>query len=227
MTRQNAGCVPTKEREEDRIPIWDTIARAVTDPLRSARVLHIGCAHGGLLRHLYDCYHIREGYGYDISLDSIETAEQERKNRPLHYAVSQSIPQGWEAFDLAFSYEVLYLQHDLVAHAQTIRESLRPGGSYYAVMEAHQENPLAELSHAALSRGREMPPIYSLDDVAAACESAGFEVAARQLDVGFVSHSTHTFPSYFQAIEHYSRHKMLFRLHCPVEHDQKQEFLKK
>lgn len=200
---------------QDQVFIWDAMVRSVESKLESARVLDVGCHQGGFLRRLCDREQIGQGWGFDMAIDAIETAEALTEDRPLVFAVAERVPEGWDDFDLAFSHEVLYLLHDLPMHSHEMYCTLRPGGTYYAVIGAHRDNPLTELWHAALAKGREMPPIYSLDDIASAFDDAGFQVSAKILDVGFVPYAAHAFPSFFDGLQYFAHHKVLFRFRRP------------
>ncbi len=202
--------------QDDHVFIWDAMCEAAGPLLENAIVLDIGCNQGGFLRRMVDRWDIGRGYGFDIAEAAVAEASRLADDRPLTYTVSEGVPRDWIDFDLAFSHEVLYLLHDLPLHAHEIFAALRPGGAYFAAMGTHADNPLMELWHAALATGRDMPPIYTLDDVAVAFEAAGFGVSARILDVGFVPYRNHDFPSYFAGIEYFTRHKILFRFGKPA-----------
>lgn len=211
------GVEADRRMQVDHTFIWDAIVRDVDTGLENTRVLDIGCNQGGFLRRLADRERIGQGYGFDVAIDAIEEAESFVAGRPLHFAVAERVPQSWRNFDVAFSHEVLYLLHDIPMHAHEVFEALRPGGTYFAVLGAHADNPLTELWHAALAKGREMPPVYSLDDVASAFDDAGFEVSARPLEVGFVPYPAHVFPSFYDALLYFANHKIIFKFQRPFE----------
>jgi hypothetical protein len=64
-------------------------------------------------------------------------------------AVGDTVPTGWDGFEVALSHEVLYLLHDLDARATAIHHSLPPGGTYFAVMGVHAGSPGVADWHAS------------------------------------------------------------------------------
>ena len=91
---------------------------------------------------LYDSCSIGEGFGYDPAAGAIADARRLGGGRPLQFLAAETIPVGWDDFDVAFSHEVLYLIPDLATHAEAVYGALVPGGSYYAVMGVHAGSPL-------------------------------------------------------------------------------------
>jgi len=85
--------------------------------------------------------------------------------------VGESVPTGWNGFDVAFSHEVLYLLHDLTSHAAAIHRALAPGGVYYAVMGEHVDAPTMFNWHAENAERLHLPPLCALDDVIASALS--------------------------------------------------------
>ncbi|MDT8267749.1 methyltransferase domain-containing protein, partial [Roseomonas sp. DSM 102946] len=80
--------------------------------------------------------------GVDIAEDSIAAAQALKGLAPLDFAVAADLSPWRGSFDIAFSYEVVYLLPDLAAHAAGIHAALRPGGVYYAVTGCHTAMPL-------------------------------------------------------------------------------------
>lgn len=120
------------------------------------------------------------------------------------------MPANWDGFDVAFSHEVLYLVHDLDAHAGAIHRSLAPGAAYYAVMGVHAGSPGMAEWHAGNAERLNMPPLYSLDEVVRAFTAAGFRAAASRLKIGFVPLSEHA-PSFPSGLEYFYEHKVMLR----------------
>ena len=126
-----------------------------------------------------------------------------------------------------FSHEVLYLIHDLPAHAGAVFEALAPGGSYYAVMGVHTGSPFMAEWHRAHAEELRLPELYNLDEVAGVFGAAGFDVAGARLNVGFVPARGHTSgdragsspaaaaPELSRWIEYYNDHKILLRCTRP------------
>ena len=121
----------------------------------------------------------RGGIGYDPASEAITDAQRLAGERPLHFDVAATVPAGWNGFDAAFSHEVLYLIHDIPAHAAEVFRALAPGGSYYAVMGVHTGSPVLVEWHEAHSVELNMPPLNEIDDVVASFEAAGFTARRR------------------------------------------------
>ena len=166
--------------------VWKAMLDTIDADLAGTRVLDAGCNRGGFLRLLSDACAIAEGRGYDPASGAIDDARRLAGDRPLHFEVADAVPDGWGSFDVAFSHEVLYLLHDLAAHADTIFDSLAPGGAYYAVMGVHTGSPLMVDWHRANVEALHLPKLYDVDEVAGVFAAAGFEVAAARLAIGFV-----------------------------------------
>lgn len=184
------------------------------------QVLDAGCNRGGFLRLLVDAAGIAEGHGYDPASGAIRDARRLAGERPLLFEVASSVPDGWDGFDVAFSHEVLYLIENLEAHASTLFEALRPGGTYFAVMGVHAGSPLMRTWHAASAAELGLPPLYELDQVAEVFEGAGFEVSVSNLKLGFVPVSAHRHGHSHREdllawLNYYSREKVLLRFARP------------
>jgi SAM-dependent methyltransferase len=113
--------------QEEHAFIWDAMLETIDIELAGKRVLDAGCNRGGFLRLLTDDCSIVEGFGYDPAVGAVEDARRLAGDRPLRFEVSDTVPTGCSGFDVAFSHEVLYLIHDLDAHARAIFAALSPG----------------------------------------------------------------------------------------------------
>src|SRR6516165_4785588 len=100
--------------------IWRAMLDAIDVDLTGRRVLDAGCNRGGFLRMLYDDADIAEGYGFDPADAAVADARRLAGDRPLRFETSGTVPSGWTGFDVAFSHEVLYVLHDLPAHAAAL-----------------------------------------------------------------------------------------------------------
>ena len=121
------------------------------------------------------------------------------------------------AFDVAFSHEVLYVLHDLDAHARAIHRSLRPGGVYFAVMGVHTRSPLMVEWHSANAERLGLPPVYDIDDVITTFLDNGFEASLARLAIGFVPITGLEHHRQGRAVDwltYYSDEKLLLRLTC-------------
>jgi SAM-dependent methyltransferase len=211
--------------------VWKAMLKTVDADLAGKLVLDAGCNRGGFLRLLCDRCGIAEGRGFDPASAAIDDARRLAGSRPLRFEVADTVPAGWGSFDLAFGHEVLYLLHDLSAHARAIFEALAPGGSYYPVIGVHAGSPLMAEWHRANSDELQLPKLYSIAEVVGAFAAAGFEVAAARLEIGFVpvasaaptvagsGHSSgdHAAPSeLLRWLEYYNDHKLLLRCTRPA-----------
>jgi SAM-dependent methyltransferase len=195
--------------------VWEAMVDTVDVDLHGARVLDAGCNTGGFLRMLADRAGIAEGRGFDPARGPIRIADELRDGRPVEYAVADRRPDGWDGFDVAFSHEVLFLVHDLEAHARDVLAGLRPGGAYYAVMGTHDRNPGFAEWHASVAEQLSFPRVYSIEDVLDAFRRAGFEPHVGRLRVRFVPGWAIEGKDLDKTLDYYDRHKMIFKFRRP------------
>jgi SAM-dependent methyltransferase len=194
--------------------IWTAMLDTIDIDLAGKRVLDAGCNRGGFLRLLADRCGIAEGFGYDPASGAIEDARRLAGRRPLEFEAADTVPTGWDGFDAAFSHEVLYLLHDLSAHARAIFAALAPGGVYYAVMGVHSASPLMADWHRANADELHLPKLYDIDEVIATFTAAGFDAAAARLAVRFVptaGHGHHDRGRLLDWLDYYHDQKLLLR----------------
>jgi len=200
--------------QEEHGFVWDAMLETIDIDLAGRRVLDAGCNRGGFLRLLCARAGIAAGWGYDPAPGAIADARRLAGDLPLTFDATETVPSHWGGFDASFSHEVLYLIHDLGAHAAAIHRALVPGGAYYAVMGVHAGSPGMADWHAENVERLHLPPLYTLDEVIAAFIGGGFEVAASRLRMGFVPVSPHA-PSFPSSLEYYYEHKVMLRLARP------------
>lgn len=202
--------------QEEHGFVWEAMLDTIDVDLVGRRVLDAGCNRGGFLRLLCERAGIAGGWGYDPAAAAIADARRFAGELPLRFEVADTVPPDWDGFDVAFSHEVLYLVHDLAAHARAMHGSLAPGGAYYPVMGVHAGSPGVADWHADNLERLNLPPLYTLDEVIAAHADAGFEVAVSRLKIGFVPLSEHarTFPA---DLEYFYEHKVMFRFRRPTQ----------
>ncbi|HKA04638.1 MAG TPA: class I SAM-dependent methyltransferase [Acidimicrobiales bacterium] len=194
--------------------IWTAMLDTIDVELAGTRVLDAGCNRGGFLRLLSDRCGIAEGFGYDPATGAIDDARRLTDGRPLWFEAADTVPAGWDGFDVAFSHEVLYLLHDLPAHARAIQAAVRPGGVYYAVMGVHSGSGLMAEWHRANAGELHLPDLYDVDDVIAAFRSVGFDAAASRLAMRFVpttGHGHHGADRLLDWLGYYYDDKLLLR----------------
>jgi SAM-dependent methyltransferase len=193
--------------------VWLAMLETIDIDLAGKRALDAGCNRGGFLRLLADKRGIAEGFGYDPAAGAIADAKRLVGERPLRFEVADTVPTGWTTFDVAFSHEVLYLLHDLSAHAAAIFRALAPNGVYYAVMGVHTRSPLMADWHSANAEKLRLPRLYEIDDVVATFRTAGFDVSASRLAVNFVPAAGHGHEGsqLFDWLNYYHDQKLLLR----------------
>ena len=196
--------------------IWQAMLDTIDVDLTGRRVLDAGCNRGGFLRLLCDQAGIAAGWGYDPAAGAIADARRLAVDLPLRFEAADSVPPDWVAFPVAFSHEVLYLIHDLGAHAAAIHRALAPGGVYYAVMGVHAGSPGMTEWHASNAERLNLPPLYTLDEVIAAHAGAGFAASVSRLKFGFVPISDHA-PSFPAGLEYFYQHKVMLRFRRPLD----------
>jgi SAM-dependent methyltransferase len=185
------GVAEDEAMQDEHGFIWQAMLETIDVDLAGKRVLDAGCNRGGFLRLLADRCAIAEGFGYDPASGAIEDAQRLAGDRPLRFEAADSVPAGWGGFDVAFSHEVLYLLHDLPAHARAIFGALAPDGVYYAVMGVHSRSPLMAEWYAANIHELGLPELYDVDEVVATFRVAGFDASAARLAMRFVPTTGH------------------------------------
>jgi SAM-dependent methyltransferase len=214
------GAAEDEAMQDEHGFIWRAMLDTVDTDLAGRKVLDAGCNRGGFLRLLVDAAGIAEGRGYDPASGAIRDARRLAGDRPLTFEVADTVPKGWGDFDVAFSHEVLYLLEDLPAHAARLFGTLKPSGSYFAVMGVHAESPLMSAWHAEDAVELGLPRLYDLDEVAGVFEDTGFSVSVANLKLGFVPVSAHRHGHDHRSdllawLDYYTREKVLLRFTRP------------
>jgi SAM-dependent methyltransferase len=213
---QNAAA--DEAMQEEHGFVWSAMLDTIDVDLTGKRVLDAGCNQGGFLRLVADRFAISEGFGYDPASGAIDDARQLAGGRPLTFEVSDTVPEGWNGLDVAFSHEVLYLLHDLPVHARALFEALAPGGVYYAVIGVHTGSPVMVKWHRENVNALNLPPLNDIEDVIAVFEGAGFVAAAARLAVRFVpaaGHHGHGRGRLLDWLDYYYDQKLLLRFTRP------------
>ncbi|KAA0700381.1 methyltransferase domain-containing protein [Neorhizobium sp. P12A] len=179
-------------------------------------VLDFGCNRGGFLQLLHGIRPFRRGVGIDIASESVAVAEANKGNLPVQFHVTTDLSPWADSFDVAFSYEVVYLLPELRRHTEQMFQVMRNGGVYYAVTGCHTENPLWP-KWRELIGGNSNAPVqdYSPEDYITAFVAAGFDVSVKRFGYdGFVTASKDRkyYPSILDALAYPAEYKLLFRL---------------
>lgn len=106
-------------------------------------------------------------------------------SEPASRLSEQAFRDSTATYDLGFSYEVLSVTPSVKVHAELVHEKLSPGGAYYTSMCWHKDNPSAE-RFAAIRMARRSPAfLHTIDEVAMAFHTVGFEVGVKRLPIDF------------------------------------------
>lgn len=202
---------------ESHAPMWRHFIEAVPErDFATKTVLDFGCNRGGFLRLLHALRPFRRGVGIDIASDSIAAAAAMQGAAPVQFEVATDLSRWQGSFDIAFSYEVIYLLPDLASHARSVFEALRDGGVYYAVTGCHTQNPMWPHLRELIGETSNAPvQNHAPQDFIDAFCAAGFTVSVKRFGFdGFVSGTKDRryYPTILDAIAYPQDHKLLFRL---------------
>jgi SAM-dependent methyltransferase len=169
--------------EDEHVRHWSkVISQVMEDDFRNFSVLDFGCNQGGFLRFLYERKPFREGVGIDLATQSVALANERKGAAPLHYEATSTPEKYAHRFDLAFSISVIYLIGDLKTHAWKMKQSLKPGGVYYATYTDYSGNPsLPHIREKINRHGSLSMNLHTLDDIVQAFFQEGFEVGISRL----------------------------------------------
>lgn len=202
---------------DDHMDLWLRMIRMISEKdLSMKTILDFGCNQGGFLKTLYRHRPFHQGLGTDIAQGSLETATMNLEGEPIEYLHTAFLDRYRQAFDIAFSHEVLYLLPDLRDHARTIKSCLKENGIYYAAIGCHTDNPLWPSWKKLISAYSNVPvQDYSLNDYADAFFREGFSVSVLPFamdDFIRLKPRNEYFPGVMDSIEYYTRHKVFFRI---------------
>lgn len=203
--------------EEGHRPLWRHFIETVPEiDLSTREILDFGCNRGGFLRLLHTLRPFRHAVGVDIARASIVAARDLVGVAPIDYEVATDLSAWPDRFDLAFSYEVIYLLPHIAAHATQMHAALRKGGVYYAVTGCHTDCPLWPAWRQVIGETTNAPvQDRSPDDYASAFAAAGFDVSVRRFGYnGFVpiAKDQRYYRKLTDAVDYAAEHKLLFRL---------------
>jgi len=203
--------------EDGHRPLWRHFIETIVEAdLLTRQILDFGCNRGGFLRLLYALKPFKSAVGVDIARNSISAARDLVGLAPIDYEVAADLSAWPDRFDLAFSYEVIYLLRDIADHAASMFAALQNGGVYYAVTGCHTDSPLWPSWRNIIGESTNAPVLdRSPDDYASASQAAGFDVSVRRFGyAGFlpVSKDKRYYPKLTDAVDYAAQHKLLFRL---------------
>jgi SAM-dependent methyltransferase len=189
----------------------------LNQPVKS--VLDIGCHRGGLLAQLANTLHPN-------ALTGIEPSEHSRNRAKFRLRSAASkvtilSPDQWanvpaNSIDLTTCHEVLHLVDDLSLLFHEVARTLRPQGAAFVVAGCHSENPVWSKWRKQLRAAGQTVFNRAPFDILRAARDAGLKGALRPLRRdGWViydpDHSTFTYSSAQELLDHQYRHKLLFR----------------
>lgn len=200
--------------------MWRHFIRSLPeDDLSASAVLDFGCNQGGFLRLLHELKPFRHGLGLDIAVDSVAVANANKGGLPVDYEIVGDLTPYAGRFDLATSYEVVYLLPDLAAHAAQMMTLLRSGGVYYAVTGCHAGNPLWPRWREMIAEISAIPvPDHTPEAIVGAFRDAGFTASAKHFRYdGFVKLSDFggQYDTVAQALDQPDRIALMFRFEKP------------
>jgi arsenite methyltransferase len=139
-----------------------------------ARVLDVGCGSGWATRLLADYAVNGRVTGIDISDEMVNLARDSSRshaNVDFEVASAEQLPFPDSEFTHAFSMESLYYYRNIPKALKEIRRVLKPGGSFFAVVDLYWEN---EATHQWIDTLNVPVELLSIDDYRSLFIDAGF-----------------------------------------------------
>src|SRR6476659_2459962 len=109
----------------------------------TSRVLDVGCGSGWATRLLADYAVNGRVTGIDISDEMVNLARESSRSHPhtaFEVASAEQLPFPDNEFTHAFSMESLYYYRNIPKALKEIQRVLKPGGSFFAVVDLYWEN---------------------------------------------------------------------------------------
>lgn len=178
--------------QDGHAPSWNAMIKLMDEAdLRGKKILDFGCNRGGFFHALYKEKPFAHGVGVDLAQQALAYARAHTNNLPFEFDAPERLAQDNNAYDMAFSHEVLYLVPDLDSHAQLMHKILKSDGVYYVVLGEYAENPLWQRWIKQIPEFSPLKPQnYTLDAICAAFTKAGFKTALQPLRCdGFIPYS--------------------------------------
>jgi SAM-dependent methyltransferase len=139
-----------------------------------SRVLDVGCGSGWATRLLADYAVNGRVTGIDISDEMVNLARESSRSYPytdFEVASAEQLPFPDSEFTHAFSMESLYYYRNIPKALKEIQRVLRPGGSFFAVVDLYREN---EATHQWIDTLKVPVELLSIDDYRSLFTDAGF-----------------------------------------------------
>jgi SAM-dependent methyltransferase len=139
-----------------------------------SRVLDVGCGSGWATRLLADYAVNGRVTGIDISDEMVNLARESSRSHPhtdFEVASAEKLPFPDNEFTHAFSMESLYYYRNIPKALKEIQRVLKPGGSFFAVVDLYWEN---EATHQWIDTLKVPVELLSIDDYRSLFIDAGF-----------------------------------------------------
>ena len=139
-----------------------------------ARVLDVGCGSGWATRLLADYASQGRVTGIDISDEMVDLARESSRSHPntdFEVASAEQLPFPDNQFTHAFSMESLYYYRNIPKALKEIQRVMKPGGSFFAVVDLYREN---EATHQWIDDLKVPVQLLSIDDYRSLFTEAGF-----------------------------------------------------
>ena len=138
------------------------------------RVLDVGCGSGWATRLLADYAVNGRVTGIDISDEMVNLARESSRSHPntdFEVASAEQLPFPDNEFTQAFSMESLYYYRNIPKALKEIQRVLKPGGSFFAVVDLYWEN---EATHQWIDTLKVPVELLSIADYRSLFIDAGF-----------------------------------------------------
>jgi arsenite methyltransferase len=139
-----------------------------------SRVLDVGCGSGWATRLLADYAFNGRVTGIDISDEMVNLARESSGSHPntdFEVASAEQLPFPDNEFTHAFSMESLYYYRNIPKALKEIQRVLKPGGSFFAVVDLYWEN---EATHQWIDTLNVPVELLSIGDYRGLFIDAGF-----------------------------------------------------
>lgn len=140
-----------------------------------SRVLDVGCGSGWATRLLADYAVNGRVTGIDISNEMVDLARESSRshlNVDFEVASAEQLPFSDNEFTHAFSMESLYYYRNIPKALKEIQRVLKPGGSFFAVVDLYWEN---EATHQWIDTLKVPVELLSINDYRSLFIDAGFD----------------------------------------------------